>query len=374
MRTFVRFFLFSILAVLILGSCQLGNDLFNPGAQQGMDGARSVVLPPGAQLVSARLSLSVLYTLDGSALPQTVTVHRVTAPWDENTVTWNSFAGAYDPAVVAAFDVSGPGRYDVDITELVRAWIAGTYPNNGILLAQGQTPYTCYASSENADSAARPSLRLEFVSFDGGGAVSTLVITDSNQTNDIPDAAIWGDGGYWADQNLGANEFFATQLYSGSSGDILKQSLVGFDLVATPESGGTYTIGYWKNHAGFGRQADVVTPLLSVWLGAEGGAKSVDVNSAALAVQVLQFKTFGGSSNGIAKLYAQLLAAKLSIKGGAGGAAVAGVIALADAFLAGTGWQDWASLSSSERSMVLGWASTLDAYNNGIIGPGHGEG
>jgi hypothetical protein len=131
----------------------------------------------------------------------------------------------------------------------------------------------------------------------------------------------------------------------------------------------TRTIGYWKNHAGFGPQSDVVTPLLPRWLGTSGGAKSVHVTTAALAVALLDKS--GDASNGINKLYAQLLAAKLNIANGASGSAVLQTITQADGFLAAHAAADWSSLSSSQRQQVLAWAATLDDYNNGRIGPAH---
>lgn len=131
----------------------------------------------------------------------------------------------------------------------------------------------------------------------------------------------------------------------------------------------TRTIGYWKTHAGFGPQADVVTPLLPLWLGTSGGVKSVHVTTAALAVSLLDKS--GDASNGINKLYAQLLAAKLNIANGASGSAVLQTITRADLFLATHSAADWTSLSSAQRQQVLAWAATLDDYNNGRLGPAH---
>ena len=145
--------------------------------------------------------------------------------------------------------------------------------------------------------------------------------------------------------------------------------------VSVPCVGGcTRTIGYWKTHAGFGPQDDVVTQLLSQSLGTAGGAKTQLVNSAAKAVQFLSFygsNNMQDASNGINKLYAQLLAAKLNIASGANGSAVAATIAAADAFLANNDSLSWASLSKSAKSSVLAWMTTLDNYNNGRIGPLH---
>jgi hypothetical protein len=144
--------------------------------------------------------------------------------------------------------------------------------------------------------------------------------------------------------------------------------------VNVPCEGCALTIGYWKTHAGFGPQADAVTPLLPVWLGNPGGAKSILVDSAAEAVQFLSLRGSNDvlrASNGINKLYAQLLAAKLNILSGADPSAVASVITAADNFLSNKNSTNWATLSAAKRALVLSWVNTLDAYNNGVIGPGH---
>lgn len=132
----------------------------------------------------------------------------------------------------------------------------------------------------------------------------------------------------------------------------------------------TRTIGYWKTHAGFhGHNADRVTPLLPVRLGTNGGTKTVQVTSAAQAVALLEFS--GDASNGINKLYAQLLGAKLNIASGADGSNVAATIASADAFLANNNAANWTGLSRTQKNNVLAWMTALDNYNNGLNGPGH---
>jgi uncharacterized repeat protein (TIGR01451 family) len=134
--------------------------------------------------------------------------------------------------------------------------------------------------------------------------------------------------------------------------------------------GCTLTIGYWKTHAGFtGRNADRVTSELPQWLGNVAGAKSVKVTTAPAAVTLLSMS--GDASNGVNKLYAQELAAKLNIFRGSSPAAVASAIAAADNFLASFNAADWGSLSKTQKSQVTSWASTFDQYNNGLIGPGH---
>lgn len=134
--------------------------------------------------------------------------------------------------------------------------------------------------------------------------------------------------------------------------------------------GCTLTIGFWKTHAGFtGNNPDRVTPNLPILLGTPGGAKTVTVQSATQAVTLLSFS--GDASNGINKLYAQLLGAKLNIKNGADGSAVASTISSADTLLANKNAADWSSLSKAQQASVNALMTALDNYNNGLSGPGH---
>jgi len=137
------------------------------------------------------------------------------------------------------------------------------------------------------------------------------------------------------------------------------------------QDGCTLTIGFWKNHAGFGPQADVLSQYLPITLGDEGGSKSLVVNDAAMAVAILKQKTYGKPSNGITKLYAQMLAAKLNVASGASDSDISDYLDDADAFLADYDYMDWDSLSDDMRDDVMMWHKSFDMYNNGDIGPGH---
>jgi hypothetical protein len=227
-------------------------------------------------------------------------------------------------------------------------------------------------------------------SFAGSAAVdfSTAIITETDECIDVTD----GLTGALGEVCAAAGTKTATQTFSytstvgpytecGTYEHINVASFVAGDTetadsdtwtidVNVPCAGCTLTIGYWKTHAGFtGNNADMVTELLPIWLGTSGGAKSVQVTNATQAVNLLSMS--GGASNGIAKLYAQLLAAKLNIANGASAAAVSATIGQVDAFLATHDLGDWASLTKPQKAMVLGWMTTLDGYNNGVFGPGH---
>ncbi len=138
--------------------------------------------------------------------------------------------------------------------------------------------------------------------------------------------------------------------------------------VTVPCGGCSLTIGYWKTHAGFGPQPDMVTDLLPQVLGSQ------IVTTPELAVQFLSFRGSNNvfdASNGINKLYAQLLGAQLNIANGADGSAVAVTIAQAQLYLLTHNSTSWAGLNKNQQKYVLGLMTTLDNYNNGLIGPGH---
>ncbi len=165
------------------------------------------------------------------------------------------------------------------------------------------------------------------------------------------------------------------------TGETICTNLVGGETDRTwdagiympPSEGCSHTIGYWKTHAGIGsgNQGDEVSQYLPIWLGTAAGAKSRLVNTAQLAVNYLSMNVYGTSSNGITKLYGQLLGAKLSIADGAADGDIAATIAAADAFLALYDYTNWTGLTAAQKTMVIGWKDLLDQYNNGLIGPGH---
>ncbi len=119
-------------------------------------------------------------------------------------------------------------------------------------------------------------------------------------------------------------------------------------------------IGYWKNHTG--RNTDCVTSSLPVMLGMLNGEKSVTVSDVKQAVSLLKMDK---ASNGIEKLYAQLLTAKLNIANGVNNHGIAETVYAADTFLSTHNAAAWKDLSKSDQQMVLQWMELLDQFNNG---------
>jgi len=467
--------LLSLMTVtLMLTACQNESGIVQPLPLSASRLSASYQLPPEATLQSATLSFYVF-----SPSSETVNVHRITQPWDEMTVTWNSFGGSYDAASAGSFVPNAAGWHSVDVKALVLGWLDGTYTDYGFLLEQNNVSFTSYASSEALAAFIRPKLEICYTTT-GGPVCQTI---QRGIYGEVPDTYIWQ---FLPDQNAGASDALFTGFFNGG----MKMSLIKFDLAPTPlpaslgdfvwydtdddgiqdegevgvqdvsvylldcaghvlastvtdaygyylfsnltpgnynvhfvaplgyvfspqdqgsddamdsdvnpadgmtvcttlESGEndmtwdaglflppppegcSLTIGFWKTHAGFGPQPDHLTQFLPIWLGTAGGSRSMNVNNVQIAYDILVMKTYGVPSNGITKLYAQMLAAKLNIANGASGGAIASTISAADAWLANHSWTEWSSLSKNAQKQVLGWMSKFDNYNNGLIGPGH---
>jgi len=119
-----------------------------------------------------------------------------------------------------------------------------------------------------------------------------------------------------------------------------------------PVTAAPLSLGYWKNHE------SATTALLPVSLGAYavGGFSSASSVFAA-----------NNCKDAVGCLAAQLLAAKLNVKNGAG-TCISGTISAADAFLVGiayVGPSGTYTLSAAQRDQALALKDALDAYNNG---------
>ena len=141
--------------------------------------------------------------------------------------------------------------------------------------------------------------------------------------------------------------------------------------MTTCATGFTLTQGYWTTHS-----IHAPGPADDAWLAlgdADGdgdveGADETFFNSGMTWYQVFWTPPAGNAYYNLAHQY---MAAVLNIANGAATTtSVDAAIAGAEAIFSAQGSGD-TSLTKAERSAALGYASTLDDYNNGLTGPGH---
>lgn len=201
------------LAMMVAGC---GNDEGTQTPIIGPAGMLTSAIPAGAVLESATLNLYVWQVSN-----QTVNVHRATDYWEEMTVTWNSFGGAYAATVDGAIPVTAETWTSTDVTALVQAWLDGTYANHGFLLEQGTAiPRSIFFSRDYVDLGKVP--YLEVCYYEGGDLVC-------EQLPAIADSDIWELN---PDDNWGA----AHTLRAGWDQDVdwTKMTLIQFDLPQAP--------------------------------------------------------------------------------------------------------------------------------------------
>jgi hypothetical protein len=120
------------------------------------------------------------------------------------------------------------------------------------------------------------------------------------------------------------------------------------------------TQGYWKTHSKYGP-----APHDATW--AKIGEDTPFFKSGKTYYQVMWTAPKGNPYYILAHQY---VAAKLNVLNGAGTTAeVSAAIAGAEAFFTAKSPSD--TLSDAQKKQVLAWASLLDKYNNGLIGPGN---
>ncbi len=135
-------------------------------------------LPAGATITAADFYLNVKQTAD-----HTVTIQALTSGWDETQVTWNDrltttpwgtpggdLAGSY-----GSFAPSANGYLSADVTSLVQGWVAGSNPNEGIILVP-----TAGADSESKyDSSIvpgkEPYIRMQYQALQASPAIGNAL-------------------------------------------------------------------------------------------------------------------------------------------------------------------------------------------------------
>jgi len=130
--------------------------------------------------------------------------------------------------------------------------------------------------------------------------------------------------------------------------------------VLVPCAGCTLTPGYWKTHSDRGP-----APYDVAWKNLGPLEEDTPFFTSGKTYYAVLWTAPQGDAYYI--LAHAFIAAQLNVLDGADDSAVASVIAAAGNWLA----TDGVVSKGAERNQVLAWAAALDAYNNGLTGPGH---
>lgn len=144
-------------------------------------------LPAGVDVDAARLTLFVRQ-IDDETVGHDVQLLRVTEPWSEGSVTWDTRpAFAESPLLSYAFDTVDPAVSSSDLTSLVSGWSSGATANHGLALeapdAESDPTFSVGYWSRDASTAAdRPRIEVEA----SAGAAARAAGADSETSDQIP--------------------------------------------------------------------------------------------------------------------------------------------------------------------------------------------
>jgi hypothetical protein len=199
-------------------------------------------LPAGASLVSAKLYLfadTINFTHGHSSLSASnaATLLRVKAAWAETTVTWSNQPPT-DTAGSVKLEESGKAKQDyvLDVKAMIQDMYAHPATNFGFLLrTQAETPYNAmtFASSDHADSALRPALKIEYQ------VPETLDVITLKPGADGKDAVIFSREDQ-KDKNFGNSPAFSASNWTWNAdglGSGTYRSLIEFDLKPAADKG-----------------------------------------------------------------------------------------------------------------------------------------
>ncbi|MDJ0709612.1 MAG: DNRLRE domain-containing protein [Woeseiaceae bacterium] len=183
-----------------------------------------------------------------------ITVHAVTADWEETAVTWDSFAGAFRPESIGAIPAQDTGDVWValNLTGVVQSWVNGQ-PNNGILFnSEAEGLHTEYTAREDGTNPPRLEVvvgsgpaspaQIQVTGTLGSGVTRTLAragvpVYDAASASTIAlqpgsggkDSFIDGASGGQTQNNGGSADLASNSQTSG-----LLRTLLQFDLASLP--------------------------------------------------------------------------------------------------------------------------------------------
>ena len=97
-------------------------------------------------------------TDDGINVP----IYRVTSSWGEYTITHNN-QPSYNTSALGTINTTNNGWKSLDITNIVKNWLTGVYPNYGIRIYQSATTNAYGYSREYEDPSYRPYLEIAYI-------------------------------------------------------------------------------------------------------------------------------------------------------------------------------------------------------------------
>lgn len=129
-------------------------------------------IPAGTSISSARLYLNLINSCDIGERTHVATVYRVTSSWSASTVTWNNRPGYAEAYGSRSIPSRTWGWYYFDVTNLVRGWVNGSFPNYGLMVrgpesSDNTSARLGFATVESSGTTYDPYLSITYTSLSG---------------------------------------------------------------------------------------------------------------------------------------------------------------------------------------------------------------
>lgn len=90
-------------------------------------------IPAGARIISAKIKLYIDYSPDCHTTLY-LTPYMIMDHWSEKTVTWNNAPSVDYGTSGWTEGIKKPGWYQLNVTDIIKAWINEDFPNYGLML------------------------------------------------------------------------------------------------------------------------------------------------------------------------------------------------------------------------------------------------
>lgn len=112
------------------------------------------------QIANAQLSIYPSWT-NANTATQPINMWHVAQDWDPNTLTWDLTRygpGNHDNVLYSLYNANGGGERTYNMTDWVRNWTNGTWPNYGVSMDGAGAPNVCYVLKSQEDGVYAPRL------------------------------------------------------------------------------------------------------------------------------------------------------------------------------------------------------------------------
>ncbi len=193
-------------------------------------------IPVGSTVISAHLSMYAFDSNTGFGQHSSMSgsnatwIRRITSPWEENTVTWNTHPTWTNFHQVVIPGTSDPNLHyaDIDVKELVQDMVdepEGSFGFLFMLLDEFANRRMNFASSDHPNAALRPKLVVTYV--------PNSVEEDCVTLTAEKDAPLHGLATQ-VDNNWGTNDQFPVMAWTFTGVSGVVRSVVSFDLSTIP--------------------------------------------------------------------------------------------------------------------------------------------